>query len=284
MNRIERTFKVLRQRGHGGLVAYLTAGDPDPVRGAALAIGAARAGVAMLEIGLPSADPWLDGPAIRAAHERARASGAAMETAFETAWRVRQAAPDVPIILMGYAADCRAYGIEKLFARAAADGADGVLIVDAEPAERPVWGRLAVEAGLCFIPIALAEAGADGWRDGAPDPRGFLYAVAAPGRTGGAAPIPSDVSRRIARLRETTALPIVAGFGIRSFEMARDIAGRADAIAVGSLFAEQVARGLRRPGPLGVLETTLAAVRALVKSCAMARPHAVAGKTQKTGN
>lgn len=267
--RFQTAFSALRKAGRGGLVTYLTAGDPDPLRSTALAIGAARAGSAMLEIGMPSDDPWLDGPAIQAAQKRAAAAGASMQTAFDLVWHARQNAPGLPIVLMGYAAPCRAYGIEGFFADAAASGADGVLIVDADAAERPIWGRLAVRQGLCFIPIALADMGADGWHDGGPDPRGFLYAVAAPGRTGGAPPSPADVARRVAALRAVTALPIVAGFGIRTFAMAQEIAGIADAVAVGSLFAEEVARGLKRPAPTGVLETTLGAVRALVKSCDM---------------
>jgi tryptophan synthase alpha chain len=56
MSRIERRFAELRAAGRGGLVAYLTAGDPDPETSAALFRGLPAAGADLIEIGMPFSD------------------------------------------------------------------------------------------------------------------------------------------------------------------------------------------------------------------------------------
>ena len=75
MSRIQQTFERIRTAGRGGLVAYLTAGDPDPETSAAIVTEVARAGADVLEIGVPFSDPLADGPVIQRATERALAAG-----------------------------------------------------------------------------------------------------------------------------------------------------------------------------------------------------------------
>ena len=65
----------LRGNGRGGLVAYLTAGDPDRDRSARCSIAVARGGADVLEVGVPFSDPLADGPVIQRASERALAAG-----------------------------------------------------------------------------------------------------------------------------------------------------------------------------------------------------------------
>ena len=66
MSRIEKRFAAMREEGRAGLVAYLTAGDPDRDTSARLCGGLAAAGADLIEIGMPFSDPMADGPAIQA--------------------------------------------------------------------------------------------------------------------------------------------------------------------------------------------------------------------------
>ncbi len=75
MSRLANVFGALKRTGRGGLVTYLTAGDPDADRSAALLVAVARAGADVLEIGVPFSDPLADGPVIQRASERALAAG-----------------------------------------------------------------------------------------------------------------------------------------------------------------------------------------------------------------
>ena len=72
MSRIETRFAELRKAGRAGLVAYLTAGDPDPETSTRLFSGLAAAGADLLEIGMPLSDPMADGPAVQDAGQRAQ--------------------------------------------------------------------------------------------------------------------------------------------------------------------------------------------------------------------
>ena len=54
-----------------GLVAYLTAGDPDLATTRDIALAAIDNGADVIELGVPFSDPLADGPVIQRASERA---------------------------------------------------------------------------------------------------------------------------------------------------------------------------------------------------------------------
>jgi tryptophan synthase alpha chain len=145
MSRLQQTFERLKADGRGGLVAYLTAGDPDPEHSAAIVTAVAQAGADVLEIGVPFSDPLADGPVIQRAIERALAAGMTLRGTLELVRRVRSSV-DTPIVLFTYANPVLRME-PGAFARAAADaGVDGVLILDypveeAEPLRQPLVRR-----------------------------------------------------------------------------------------------------------------------------------------------
>ena len=61
----------IRFAGKPGLVAYLTAGDPDLPTTRDIALAAIDAGADVIELGVPFSDPLADGPVIQRASERA---------------------------------------------------------------------------------------------------------------------------------------------------------------------------------------------------------------------
>lgn len=70
MNRIRDTFEKLRKRGEKALVAYVTAGDPNLDVTGQILLRIARAGVDLMEIGIPFSDCTADGPVIQGACQR----------------------------------------------------------------------------------------------------------------------------------------------------------------------------------------------------------------------
>ena len=63
-SRVEARFAALKSAGRGGLVTFITAGDPDPETSAAILAGLPDAGADIIELGMPFSDPMADGPAI----------------------------------------------------------------------------------------------------------------------------------------------------------------------------------------------------------------------------
>src|SRR5678815_5663575 len=103
MSRIAETFDRIKAAANGpGLVAYVTAGDPDLARTAEILESLADSGADILEVGVPFSDPLADGPVIQRASERALASHTTLRKTLEMikATRARIAAP---IVLFTYA-------------------------------------------------------------------------------------------------------------------------------------------------------------------------------------
>ncbi len=235
-DRLARRFARLKFSGRTGLVAFLVAGEPRPDDTVETWLKLVRAGADLIEIGLP-AEAWLDGPAIRAAHNRAKSRGIDTAAALAAVREFRRHDEVTPLVLMGYGETLRKYGVELLAADAAAAGADALLFVGAADAELAELDSGAAQHGLATIRI-IAGNDEQQWREQLAGARGFAYVVAALGATGGTPPKPVEVAARLVRLRRLADVPLVAGFGVRNAATFRALAGHADAVAVGTAFAE----------------------------------------------
>ncbi|MBW2591260.1 MAG: tryptophan synthase subunit alpha, partial [Deltaproteobacteria bacterium] len=70
MNRIDRTFEELKRKGEKALVGFVTAGDPDMQASFDIVVSMCRAGIDVLELGIPFSDPTADGPIIQRSSAR----------------------------------------------------------------------------------------------------------------------------------------------------------------------------------------------------------------------
>ena len=108
----------MQASGRPGLVAYVTAGDPNLDRTVDILTTLGANGSDVLEVGVPFSDPLADGPVIQRASERALKSGTTLKKTLEMIRRHRAeiAAPIVlftyvnPIVRMGEAAFARGEG------------------------------------------------------------------------------------------------------------------------------------------------------------------------------
>jgi len=75
--------------------------------------------------------------------------------------------------------------------------------------------------------------------------------VSITGITGAAAAEAADVAPEVARIKKATDLPVIVGFGIRTPETSKAIAGVADGAVVGSAIVGKLAAG---DSPAKVLE------------------------------
>lgn len=233
MSRIAGTFETLRRDGRKALIGFLTAGDPTPEQSQEDMRTALTWGVDILEMGVPFSDPTADGPVIQAAGQRALASGMTVAKALGQARAVRSVSP-APIVLFGYANPFYRYGLERLCEEAADGGVDGLLVVDLPFEESDELRRLTARTGLDLIPLIAPTTPPERARILLAGATGFVYYVMVKGVTGARGTIPADVARALAGLRKCTGLPIAAGFGVSDPGQAREVAGMADGVVVGS--------------------------------------------------
>jgi tryptophan synthase alpha chain len=273
VSRIEKRFALLRQAGRAGLVAYLTAGDPDLETSIRLFSGVAAAGADLIEIGMPFSDPMADGPAIQAAGQRALKAGMRLPGVLTLVRRLRNDDDATPIVLMGYYNPIYRYGAEAFALDAAAAGVDGVIVVDLPPEEDAELAAPAHAAGLEVIRLATPTSDEARLPQIVKGAEGFLYYAAIAGITGTSSADAEAVAAAVARLRRFTDLPIAVGFGIRTPEQAAQVARAADAAVVGSALVQRLAATLG-PGDKavpGLVEAVLGDVRALAAGVRAAR-------------
>jgi tryptophan synthase alpha chain len=271
--RIERRFAALKSANRGGLVTFITAGDPDYALSADLLRRLPKAGADVIELGMPFTDPMADGPAIQASSLRALRNGMTLKKTLQLVTEFRKGDAETPIILMGYYNPIYSYGVPAFLKDAKAAGVDGLIVVDLPPEEDEELCLPALKAGLNFIRLATPTTDDKRLPAVLRNTSGFVYYVSIAGITGTRSAADADVSAAVARLKRHTDLPVAVGFGIKTAEQAASIAKVADAAVVGSALVSRIAAHVDHAGtasPKGV-EDTLALVRELAEGVRRAR-------------
>jgi len=265
--RIRRRFQALAAEGRGGLITFLTAGDPDRDTFQEILRRLPAAGADLIEIGMPFTDPMADGPAIQAASLRALAHGIKLRDILDMVRGFRAEDPATPILLMGYYNPIYSYGVDGFLRDAREAGVDGLIIVDLPPEEDEELCLPALAAGVNFIRLATPTTDDARLPAVLANTSGFVYYVSIMGITGTRSAGAEEVRAAVQRLKHHSELPIAVGFGIRTPEQAAEVAGIADAAVVGSALVDRIKAKLDeagRPQP-GLVEDLLDLVGALAR-------------------
>jgi tryptophan synthase alpha chain len=217
-----------------GIVAYLTAGDPDLETTRDIALAAIDNGADVIELGVPFSDPLADGPVIQRASERAVARGVRLSDVLIVAKELRAARPNAGLVLFSYLNPVVRMGMKTFCARAAEAGADGVLLTDMIVEEAAEYLDAMRENRLAPIFLAAPTSPDVRLKAIAGVSQGFVYAISRVGITGTQQKVAGDASELVARLRRFTTLPIAVGFGISNTEHVKAVGEFADAAIVGS--------------------------------------------------
>ena len=250
MSGIADAFGRVRASKRPGLVAYVTAGDPNLARTAEILVSLAKNGADVLEVGIPFSDPLADGPVIQRASERALASGSTLRGALEMI-RGARAAIDAPIVLFTYANPVLRMGEAEFVAAAAGAGVDGVLVLDLPVEEAGPFRDRLVDAKLDPI-FLLSPTTTDARIRASSDlGRGFLYVISRLGVTGARDQVAADAESLVGRIRKQTGLPLALGFGISTPQQVAQVGRWADAAVVGSALVNIIAEHGAAPDVAG---------------------------------
>jgi tryptophan synthase alpha chain len=276
MSRIAKRFAQLRADKRAGLVAYISAGDPNPVLGYDILKGLPAAGADLIELGMPFTDPMADGPSVQLAGQRALKAGITVDVTLDMVRRFRNEVDnDTPILLMGYYNLVYQRGAATFCKEAAEAGVDGFILVDLPPEEAEAVKPHAVANGIDTVLLTAPTTDDRRLPAVLKFSSGFVYFVSVLGITGTKSATEESVRSHVERIKRHTALPVGVGFGIKTPEQAAAVARHADAAVVGSAIVDQVKgalddKGQPKPGlvagVLGFVKSLAEGVRSVRKA------------------
>lgn len=243
-NKIERSFKEKIAKQQNIIAPYIMAGDGGLDQLEEQILFLQSCGVAAIELGIPFSDPVADGPTIQAAGERSLASGTTLARVLDTLRNFKQA-PEIPIILMTYLNLIYTYGIDQFAHDCKQAGVDGVIIPDLPLEEESLVTPSLKKNSLSFIRLAALTSPKERLKQLAKRSEGFLYAVSVTGTTGTRATYEQEVTTYLHKLKETSPVPVLAGFGISTAQQAQDLSSACDGVIIGSTIVQLLHEGKR---------------------------------------
>jgi len=240
MKEIARTFSRLKAKGEGGLIAYVTAGDPEPSSTPKIVEAIIDGGADIIEVGIPFSDPIADGPTIQAATERALKAGTTPKKVFKVVEEIK-VKNKLPIVVLTYFNPIFKMGLKSFFEYAAASGVDGIIVADLPVEEAEEYRRVAETHEVDTVFLAAPSTSTERLERIIGSTSGFLYLVSIFGVTGAREEIQDFTIRLIKKTLHRTSgkVPLAVGFGISKPEHARlVIQNGAQAAIVGSGFVK----------------------------------------------
>jgi len=238
LNRIDKTFKKLKETGRKAFIPYIMAGDPDLEKTMERVLLLEDCGADIVELGVPFSDPVADGPTIQRAAERALKAGTSLRKMLAFVRDLRKRS-QLPVIFMTYYNPIFKYGEETFVADASDAGVDGLIIPDLPPEEAATLIRHCRSKGLDTIFLVAPTSTEQRMKKILAASRGFIYYVSMTGITGTKLSLEEQFRNHVGRLRGIAGKPVAVGFGISSPEDAVKMAAVADGVIVGSAIVKK---------------------------------------------
>ena len=237
MNRIQKKLQEDKKL----LSIYFTAGYPKLTDTIPVIEALEKAGVDMIEIGLPFSDPLADGPTIQESSTAALKNGMTTELLFEQLKDIRKTV-SIPLIVMGYFNPMLQYGVEAFCAKCHEIGIDGIIMPDL-PLDVYQEEYQSIYEKYDLINIFLITPQTSEARIRAIDEasNGFIYMVSSASTTGAKEGFGNEQRNyfdRIAALNLQN--PQIVGFGISNSTTFNEAVTQAKGAIIGSAFIKHL--------------------------------------------
>ena len=243
-NRINICFSKLKEKKKSAFIAFLTACDPNYSMSLKLMKAMPKAGVDIIEIGMPFSDPMADGPVIQRSYIRALKSGASMIKTLKLVESFRSTNNITPVVLMGYYNPILQMGLKKFINKAKAAGVDGILIVDLPPEVSSELSSELDASKIDMIRLASPTTTTDRINNILKSSSGFIYYVSITGVTGSRINKILNIKKNYMFLKKVINIPFVIGFGINSPKKAYDISRYAEGVVIGTDLIKEIEKGI----------------------------------------
>jgi tryptophan synthase alpha chain len=234
MNRVDNLFAKKQEHI---LNVYFTAGYPSLDSTVDIIKSLDKAGVDLIEIGMPYSDPLADGPTIQNSSQVALKNGMTLPLLFEQVAEARKAT-EVPLIMMGYFNQVMQYGEEAFIKKCVEVGVDALILPDLPLHEyEKSYQKMFEENGLGISFLMTPQTSEERIRKIDELSRGFIYMVSSASITGAKSGISEE---QIAYFKRTSGLqlknPRLIGFGISDHASFSTACQYANGAIIGSAF------------------------------------------------
>ncbi|MAU58099.1 MAG: tryptophan synthase subunit alpha [Flavobacteriaceae bacterium] len=235
MNRIDEIFL----RKEKLISIYFTAGYPNLNDTIPIIKKLQKAGVDMVEIGLPFSDPLADGPTIQESSKIALNNGMTSEKLFNQLKNIRKEI-DIPLVIMGYFNPILQYGVNNFCESASRTGVDGLIIPDL-PVDvyHDKYQNIFEKYNLYNMFLITPQTSENRIKFIDKISKGFIYMVSNSSITGAKGSIKKSqikYFKKISSLNLKT--PQLIGFGISNFETYNNASMYSRGAIIGSAFIE----------------------------------------------
>jgi tryptophan synthase alpha chain len=233
-NRIKELFKSKKRNL---LSIFYTAGFPSLRDTLPIAQYLEKAGVDIIEIGIPFSDPIADGPTIQESNKIALDNGMNLHLLLEQVQEIRKSVT-LPIILMGYLNPVMQYGFEKFVKEAARVGVDGLILPDLPLDEYlGMYKSIVDDNGLTNTFLISPTTSEERILKIDAATNGFIYAVSSSSTTGAQKGFSTDQESYFKRLQDMKLEnPFLIGFGVSNHETFAAVSKYSSGAIVGSAF------------------------------------------------
>lgn len=261
-----------RNQGRGALAGFLHVGYPTleiSLRAfkALTGEGAESPGVDLVEVGIPYSDPVMDGVTIQRAGTKALERGVRTRDVFAAVEAVANSG--TPALVMTYWNLVERYGADRFARDLASAGGAGAITPDLTPDEAAEWISVSDDHGLDRVFLVSPSSTEERLAATVAACRGWVYATSLMGVTGTRAQTSTAAPELVHRIRGVDSSALVGvGLGVSNGVQAREVAGFADLVIVGSALVKTVldAEDAWRPEDLSGLRALVADLAAGVRA------------------
>lgn len=260
---LSEAFATARAEDRALLMPYMMAGIPDLASSVSLFEAMAEAGADAFEIGLPYADPLMDGPVIQTAGQLALANDTTVDRGMEIVSEVRERT-GLPCLVMTYVNPVLAVGPAEFAAKVARAGAEAMIIADLPVDEAEMFSSAAAAEGVGLVLFAAPTTSNLRLEKVLAATPAFVYGIAEMGVTGERVSASRVATELAVRINQRSDLPLVLGVGISGPEQAHEAAKVADGVIVGSALVRRVLEAGDAIAAAASISEAVAALRAAV--------------------
>ena len=244
MNRIDKTFKRLKEQKSAAFIPYITAGDPDLKTTESLVYALAEAGADIVELGIPFSDPLADGPTIQRAVQRSLEAGVQVKNILKMVKELRKNT-EIPFVFMTYYNIVFNYGIKKFIKDAVSSGADGIIVPDLPMEESEELISESKKKDFCVIMLTAPTTSNARFKKIAEKSRGFIYYVSLTGVTGERQNLATHLKAEVESRKAITEKPVCVGFGVSDAKQAKEVSRFSDGVIIGSAIIKIIEKNLK---------------------------------------